>query len=456
MIKNKNILSEIQILIEELKKIDNKIDIAIENQNQRIDKIEESISSIKNELINIDTNSLSYLIDDKFKKFEFVNPEYMLLKDKNKKNILLCGFYGAYNLGDELMLETLLDYLSEFKNISLTIMLCNNSQYDISRYPNITFIHYPQTVFDFSYLSDYYDMVIFGGGALISDIDYDNNIINEVPLTRTLVELTKMMISKKKKCLWLGLSSNKEFYNKNFIKELKFIIENNEWIYFRDQFSVDSIANIGIDTSNIKLIDDIIFANKYLLTNKTNSKNERKQIGVILICIDDLKYKNIEIIKMIDSHYSKIIKNYDINLIPFYDYNKNDYIRLNEYKNEVKNDNIKVLEYTNSMKEIVNTINSQDYVISMRYHGALLSMILKKPLLTILFDQHKHYDNKIKYINQKYCSSKNIVDYSKIDKSIFNKKLDELDNNNSFKDNQRCLEESQKEIKGILNSFIKE
>lgn len=63
---------------------------------------------------------------------------------------------------------------------------------------------------------------------------------------------------------------------------------------------------------------------------------------------------------------------------------------------------------------------------------------------------------RIKYINQKYCSSKNVIDYSKIDKSIFNKKLDELNNYNSFKDNQKYLEESQKEIKRILNSFIKE
>lgn len=207
MVKNKNILSEIQILIEELKKIDNKIDVVIENQNQRIDKPEESINSVKNELINIDTNSLSYLIDDEFKKFEFVNPECILLKDNNKKKVLLCGFYGAYNLGDELTLETLLDFLNEYKNISLTIMLCNNSQYDISRYSNINFIHCPQTVFDFNYLSDYYDMVIFGGGTLISDIDYDNKYINELPLSRTLIELTKLMVSKKKKCLWLGLST---------------------------------------------------------------------------------------------------------------------------------------------------------------------------------------------------------------------------------------------------------
>ena len=58
MVNNKKVLNEIKVLMEELKKLDNKIDTIMDKQNK---------------------------LEDRFKKFEFFNPEY------NKLKVLIYG-----------------------------------------------------------------------------------------------------------------------------------------------------------------------------------------------------------------------------------------------------------------------------------------------------------------------------------------------------------------------------
>ena len=54
---------------------------------------------------------------------EYVSLEIATLDPGSR--VLIMGFYGARNIGDELMLRTLLDYYDE-KNIEVTIMMSDN------------------------------------------------------------------------------------------------------------------------------------------------------------------------------------------------------------------------------------------------------------------------------------------------------------------------------------------
>src|SRR5699024_8093070 len=75
-------------ILNELKSINNKLD---ENNYE----VKNQIYEIKNNLQNI------------YKEFDYSNLEMnkLIKSDFNKKQILICGFYGAINLGDDLMLE---------------------------------------------------------------------------------------------------------------------------------------------------------------------------------------------------------------------------------------------------------------------------------------------------------------------------------------------------------------
>lgn len=156
----------------------------IENINQKIECIEKNSNEILNN-INL--------------KFMYSNPELTFLENTNKTKILITGFYGAENLGDELMLETLLNYFDEHKSkISLTIMLANNLDYDIFKYQGINFIHYPKPKFDYNILANYYDIVFLAGGALIDDKAYSLKENGEMTLSTTLIELSRAMLFKNK------------------------------------------------------------------------------------------------------------------------------------------------------------------------------------------------------------------------------------------------------------------
>lgn len=140
-----------------------------------------------------------------------------LIKKNNKKQILICGFYGAINLGDDLMLETLLNYLNQIENLEITIMLCDKKNIDITNYGEYNFIHYPTKTNDFAIIAKYFDAVIFGGGALLDDCNYDDNnpVFN---LGYILVNLSLEFINFKKTTILYGLSSNKELTNNQYIK----------------------------------------------------------------------------------------------------------------------------------------------------------------------------------------------------------------------------------------------
>ena len=191
---------------------------------QKFSNMEYELESLKMELSKVGKN------------YNYVNLETLQLANfysTGKKKILLAGFYGAINLGDELMLETLLNIVNKNNEYDITIMLCDNQNIDITRYGKYNFIHYPLNETDFNVLANYFDCIIFGGGALIDDVDYECHN-KTLTLGRILVDLSMRFIAFDKKVILYGLSTNKELTNKEFIKKFRYIVNHSTYISLRD------------------------------------------------------------------------------------------------------------------------------------------------------------------------------------------------------------------------------
>lgn len=65
---------------------------------------------------------------------DYVNLEYFKVTSDKSPKVLLVGFYGAVNLGDELMLQKLYRDLNVIKN-DIYVMMCDNENLDAFRYP---------------------------------------------------------------------------------------------------------------------------------------------------------------------------------------------------------------------------------------------------------------------------------------------------------------------------------
>ena len=62
---------------------------------------------------------------------------------------------------------------------------------------------------------------------------------------------------------------------------------------------------------------------------------------------------------------------------------------------------IKIEKYPIDIKETINLFIKNDIIIGMRYHSVLIAHILAIPCVSICYDIHEDYPNKIKYLNAK-------------------------------------------------------
>ena len=96
-----------------LKKIKSLLKYDYEIAQGEMTTILDKIQYLEEESANIKCamNKMSEEYEKVIKNFNYVNLETLQLNNLNstgKQKLLICGFYGAINLGDELMLEILL------------------------------------------------------------------------------------------------------------------------------------------------------------------------------------------------------------------------------------------------------------------------------------------------------------------------------------------------------------
>lgn len=437
--------------------------------NENIEYVKEDIKSVKEDIEYVKGNiselkSDISIVNKNTEQFKYFNTELgSIVLEKNKKNILIVGFYGAPNLGDELMLETLLDFFNKMTSVRVTILLADNPEYDIEKYKDIYFLHYPKTMYDFNILASSYDYIIFGGGAIIDDNKYTNKDSYKFDLGTILIKLSMRAITFNKKVICIALSSSSVIENEEYKEKLKYIIKNSYYFSVRDDYTKSLlIKELGLDVADkIERINDIVFSNQLLNSSILEGKSiieKEINIGIVWISSHDSIQLLRELLERIENiclenNYIK----YKVNLIPFYDYNSIDTNFYNNVINEYKfKDKINIEKYPKNMYDTIETLKNNNIIIGMRYHSILLAYALNIPCISICYDIHEHYTNKIKYLNEMF--KKDIaLKFSNIDWDKFNNifiKLISENNQNSISLVRNILTDSHNQIIQLLNKIF--
>lgn len=389
---------------------------AIQN---KLETIESSINNIENSIPNL-YHKLDVL-ENRTKQFDCINSELLLLHDNsNKPKLLIVGFYGAPNTGDELMLQSILDKIDTNK-YSTTIMLADNPKYKLEKYQNVNYIHYPKTNMDINILASYFDKVIFGGGALIEDTNYSEENAYKFNTPTILIELSIASILKGKKVYHLGLSTAKELCNISYISKLDFIINHSRYFSLRDTNSLETLKNSGIQNINkIDIMHDLAFSlpKTYYNFNNINNLNTFT-IGLVLIGLSDLnKLKNILV--WLDDYSKNINKQIKLKLIPFYDYLHSDIVNFTNILNSLSlHHNIEIEPYCQQYENLMNIFTECNLIINMRYHSSLLSLKAGIPAIHIVYDTHPHYENKMNHLKQTYMLPNLFISFQNLTKGSF-------------------------------------
>ena len=407
------------------KKIINSVEEGTTSLNSKIDNFNYSMNHQIAELTT-SLNKLSdriYALENKPLSYEYVSPEYILdsiqFTHSKKPRLLICGFYGALNLGDELMLQALLRRLDHNK-FDTTIMIAEHPEIDASIYAPHQVIHYPKFNDDILLLAKNYDCIIWGGGAVLDDdqyyFNYSHNSLGYILLKTSLAALKF-----RKKIFVLGTSTNQSIQDKSFIKDLQAVISNANYFALRDTNSLKVLQNNNINVKNIHIIDDLAISD--LPNSIPQKKSKTLTIGLVFI-LDDNNLPNI--ITFIQT-IIKYFKNEDVilNFIPFYNragYDQKYFQRIISSIKTQKNINTNIKPYPNTSNELIQIISQCNCIISMRYHATLISSLCGIKTLSIDYsEEHRHYYNKLTYIHDNYANFHKIL-FSKItdEKSVFN------------------------------------
>lgn len=315
---------------------------------------------------------------------DFPKKQLHKIAQLEKPIALICGYYGQMNIGDELMLASLLQKFKAYRPI-------------VASYnPQITQnLHQVESV---QHHHPYFDqvlkmaqLVIIGGGTLFHDqgLIENKNVEYYCGIIKQAHELQKEII-----LLGIGIDDIKLESNQKLIAEIFPFCQN---ISVRDRASQQRLIDYGVPVEKIQVMPDLIFdldPQQFLSKEDTSSAKSQNQtkpprplVGINL-CPPIIGSKN-NVIKNIDELLVPFIKKhqkeYDFIFIP----GKKDDLKLLSYLEEKLGFSLhsfspKNIDFNNAtagkeyFAQYLKTLNECDFIIASRYHLLLLGAMLNK------------------------------------------------------------------------------
>lgn len=418
----------------------------IESQNREIIQNQQSIfSTIENNIL------YNKKIENDEKKF--YSDIERIRHDNVERRILIAGFYGAFNTGDELMLNAILSNIHNTDRVY--VMLSNNENLIPSfYYKNIKNIIYPLTTSCCSMIVDLFDVIIWAGGAHLDDNEFG---FNKYPLSfaSMYTYISIDMIQKGKKVYSYGLSSNKSLSNEIYREYLNHIINNCAYFSVRDKNSEKTVREFCGIKGDINIDHDLILTDSFFDYNNEFKRNDHLKRITLINIYNEETYKQIK--TLIINLNSILGKDYEIHLLSFYDYCQNDEKYIMRLKNELPEIPIKYRKNIISIADLSEYLTKSDFVIAMRYHGILLSNILGIKTLAIMFNSHLHYYNKVHGIYQSYNLPEYMISLEDTaDADILKNEIELLkkDENESTIDVKKIHEDAVKSLNDVLKDIF--
>jgi len=311
-----------------------------------------------------------------------------------KKKVIISGFFGSGNIGDEIILEALINLLRKVEPaLEISVFCKKESLTDIKKRFNVKTIPRGDSLIEFIkvlLVIKNYDILISGGGGLFQDWSvktpffYAGKIIAAHYFKKRIIIIGQSIGPLKRRI-------SKFITNK--------ALSYAHGISVRDYQSYNYVKKY-IETKNKLLLksSDLIFTNIPLVTQKSYIKDGFKTIGVVLRY---WKY-NDSILPKVNELLSCLKREYCYIFFPFR--KGKDYEIAEKIGKFYKNS--KIFLPRPGIKYIINQYKHFDILIGMRLHAILFSVAALVPFLALA------YDLKIKNFCKKVGLSEFCIDFS--------------------------------------------
>jgi polysaccharide pyruvyl transferase CsaB len=297
---------------------------------------------------------------------------------KQRKRVIISGYYGFNNSGDDAILKAIVkDLKNGCKDIDITVF-SNNPQsteeiYGIKAVNRLNII----SVIKGIYKSD---MLISGGGSLLQDITSTRSII---------YYLAVMKIAKLFKKPVMVYANGIGPINKKLNRVLtRKILNKVDLITLRDFNSEKTLDEIEVK-NNIYVTADPVFTLEPSDKERVNDILVKEGIPTDkpLVGISVRNWKNSDKLKKVVSEaIDYIINNYDARVVLIPMHYPEDLEISNEIASRASQADCHVLQDNYSVEDIMGIINKLELIIAMRLHSLIYAATQAIPMIGLVYD----------------------------------------------------------------------
>ena len=306
-------------------------------------------------------------------------------------DILILGYYGFKNSGDDALLLSMLQQLRKLDG-SLKITVLSKNPKETSQIYNVKAVKRDNP---FSLLKAILTckMLIAGGGTLIQDKTSTKSLLYYL----TVIRIARLFGKK----VMLYANGIGPLSYENTEKTAK-ILNNVNLITLRDKMALECLKKIGVDKPDIRLCADSVFGLEYdkdcdisgLLKKNNISENQK----YFCISVRDQSPEELEKTIMTASDYLSARYNMLPVFIPFQ--KEKDYdITLRIVKGMVKK--AVILENDCTLPELMKFISGAELMIGMRLHSLIYSAVSNVPFVGLIYDPK--VKGVVEYLDKGIC-----------------------------------------------------
>ncbi|MBD1872386.1 polysaccharide pyruvyl transferase family protein [Nodosilinea sp. FACHB-131] len=380
----------------------------------------------------------------------------------SKNGITICGFYGNFNLGDEAMLEGMIDLFRTCQD-DLKFTIISNNPKDTLRRFNVPAIRMKSPKVWPAIAKNRH--FVLGGGDLLRDSVHKSVAASWLPYMQKAIAL-------KRNTMLLGVSVG-EIWRQETKELVPKVLNKVNLIAVRDDLSKARLEELGV-SQKIYVMSDLALQSLALKSNKTKKDfierkaNTRLEVGVSVRNLDgrgrsldgaDHNKLQGEIAKIIDS----LIEKYEarVHLIPFRTLENSlhpiddDYVSsLEVLRHSRYSAQCIVHRCFTSLDELGQLISRLDLMMGMRLHSLILSSGMGVPVIAAQYDPK--VEGFMREIGQSHLSFP-LSEFTH--KKIFPVLCDTLDNlpvvankmTESVSNYERRIETLESDLKSILS-----
>ena len=337
-----------------------------------------------------------------------------------KRRVLLVGWYGAQNFGDELMLKCMIDRYSGASadpKPEVSVLIEKNDGYRFLNIPDDVQCFYPpETESDLTAACSYFDEIVLGGGAHIDDAPIKN--FDFIPYL--IVRLSLKALELGKTVRWVAASSNRKLTDPDYIRAVQKIAREAATFSVRDAFSFASLEKAGI--TNVTIERDIAFDVEAAVTS------HEKIALVALVSFAEKKFLPQlvnDLFNYFKERTTRTGERWRLCFLPFYLENACDRSLYEKLLAQCHDQGVPhfIAEEIENVETMLMLFRTVDLVVSMRYHASLLADVYGVPNLALCPDAHRHYFNKVHALAASYPDICRLIDVSAYSKEAFSTNL---------------------------------